>query len=56
LAYCPLTFAAQIIKIMQKVIVHRKGATSAKAGETGIISGSQGTKSYIVVGGDKGIN
>jgi len=34
----------------QKVIVHRKGATSAKAGEVGIIPGSQGTKSYIVEG------
>ncbi|MDR1181113.1 MAG: RtcB family protein [Bacteroidales bacterium] len=34
----------------QKVIVHRKGATSAKAGEIGIIPGSQGTKSYIVEG------
>ena len=33
-----------------KVIVHRKGATSAKAGEVGIIHGSQGTKSYIVEG------
>jgi tRNA-splicing ligase RtcB len=33
-----------------KVVVHRKGATSAKAGETGIIPGSQGTKSYIVEG------
>ena len=33
-----------------KVIVHRKGATSAKMGETGIIPGSQGTKSYIVEG------
>ena len=33
-----------------KVIVHRKGATSAKAGETGIIPGSQGAKSYIVEG------
>ncbi len=32
------------------VIVHRKGATSAKEGETGIIPGSQGTKSYIVKG------
>lgn len=32
------------------VIVHRKGATSAKAGELGIIPGSQGTKSYIVKG------
>ncbi len=32
------------------VLVHRKGATSAKKGETGIIPGSQGTKSYIVRG------
>jgi tRNA-splicing ligase RtcB len=31
-------------------VVHRKGATSAKAGETGIIPGSQGTASYIVTG------
>jgi len=34
----------------KKVIVHRKGATSAKLGEIGIIPGSQGTKSYIVEG------
>ncbi|MDR2408323.1 MAG: RtcB family protein [Bacteroidales bacterium] len=34
----------------EKVIVHRKGATSAKTGEIGIIPGSQGTKSYIVEG------
>jgi tRNA-splicing ligase RtcB len=34
----------------EKVLVHRKGATSAKEGETGIIPGSQGTKSYIVEG------
>jgi len=32
------------------VIVHRKGATQAKIGQTGIIPGSQGTKSYIVEG------
>ncbi|HEX3008290.1 MAG TPA: RtcB family protein, partial [Bacteroidales bacterium] len=32
------------------VIVHRKGATSAREGETGIIPGSQGTQSYIVRG------
>lgn len=32
------------------VIVHRKGATSAKEGQLGIIPGSQGTKSYIVRG------
>jgi len=34
----------------KKVFVHRKGATSAKKGETGIIPGSQGTSSYIVKG------
>ncbi len=34
----------------QEVIVHRKGATSARSGEKGIIPGSQGTKSYIVSG------
>ncbi len=32
------------------VIIHRKGATSARLGEYGIIPGSQGTKSYIVAG------
>lgn len=32
------------------VVVHRKGATSAREGEKGIIPGSQGTKSYIVEG------
>lgn len=34
----------------QNVLVHRKGATSAREGEVGIIPGSQGTKSYIVEG------
>lgn len=34
----------------QNVLVHRKGATSARVGEVGIIPGSQGTKSYIVEG------
>ena len=34
----------------EKVIIHRKGATSANEGEIGIIPGSQGTKSYIVEG------
>ena len=34
----------------QNVMVHRKGATSARKGELGIIPGSQGTKSYIVRG------
>ncbi len=33
-----------------EVIVHRKGATSARKGERGIIPGSQGTRSFIVRG------
>ena len=33
-----------------EVLVHRKGATSAKKGEIGIIPGSQGTPSYLVRG------
>jgi len=43
-------YAAWETHFNEKVIVHRKGATSAKAGEIGIIPGSQGTKSYIVEG------
>lgn len=34
----------------EDVIVHRKGAVRARAGEIGIIPGSQGTSSYIVEG------
>lgn len=34
----------------KNVMVHRKGATSARGGEYGVIPGSQGTKSYIVKG------
>jgi tRNA-splicing ligase RtcB len=34
----------------KNIIIHRKGATSAKEGEIGIIPGSQGSKSYIVEG------
>ena len=34
----------------QNVMVHRKGATSARLGQVGIIPGSQGTSSYIVEG------
>lgn len=34
----------------KNVWVHRKGATSARLGEVGIIPGSMGTKSYIVEG------
>lgn len=34
----------------REVMVHRKGATRAGKGETGIIPGSQGASSYIVTG------
>lgn len=34
----------------KNVVVHRKGATSARKGQIGIVPGSQGTKSYIVKG------
>lgn len=34
----------------QQVMVHRKGATSAAAGELGVIPGSMGSHSYIVRG------
>lgn len=34
----------------ENVMVHRKGATSAREGELGLIPGSQGTKSYVVRG------
>jgi tRNA-splicing ligase RtcB len=34
----------------RNVVVHRKGATSARLGEYGIIPGSQGSKSFIVKG------
>lgn len=34
----------------KELLIHRKGATRAFAGEYGIIPGSQGSRSYIVVG------
>lgn len=43
-------FAAIEEHFGQKVVVHRKGATSARKGQRGIIPGSQGTNSYIVEG------
>jgi tRNA-splicing ligase RtcB (3'-phosphate/5'-hydroxy nucleic acid ligase) len=43
-------YAGREFHFGREVIVHRKGATSARAGEMGIIPGSQGTKSYLVVG------
>jgi len=43
-------YAAMEEHFKKNVIVHRKGATRAQAGEIGIIPGSQGTPSYIVRG------
>jgi tRNA-splicing ligase RtcB len=43
-------YAAQEHHFGRNVMVHRKGATSARKGQIGIIPGSQGTKSYIVEG------
>jgi tRNA-splicing ligase RtcB len=43
-------YAAPETHFGEQVWVHRKGATSAKAGEDGIIPGSMGTCSYIVKG------
>lgn len=43
-------YAAMEMHFGKNVIVHRKGATSARDGELGIIPGSQGTPSYIVRG------
>ncbi|MDP2104989.1 MAG: RtcB family protein, partial [Desulfobulbaceae bacterium] len=43
-------YAAEEEHFSKRVVVHRKGATSALPGEVGIIPGSQGTPSYIVKG------
>lgn len=43
-------YAALETYFYKSVRVHRKGATSAKAGEKEIIPGSMGTSSYIVEG------
>ena len=43
-------FASEEVHHGQRVWVHRKGATQARKGQTGIIPGSQGTQSYIVRG------
>ncbi len=43
-------YAASENHFGEQVIVHRKGATSAKKGEAGIIPGSQGAPSFIVKG------
>ena len=43
-------YAASEVHGGKEFWIHRKGATSAKTGETGIIPGSMGTASYIVEG------
>lgn len=43
-------YAAPEFHFGKETLVHRKGATRAVAGETGIIPGSQGSTSYIVRG------
>lgn len=47
---CCHNFARMENHFGKNVMLHRKGATSAREGELGIIPGSQGTKSYIVEG------
>jgi tRNA-splicing ligase RtcB (3'-phosphate/5'-hydroxy nucleic acid ligase) len=43
-------YAADEEHFGERVVVHRKGATRAYAGEVGIVPGSQGTRSFIVRG------
>ncbi len=43
-------YAASEKHFGKNLIIHRKGATRAEKGETGIIPGSQGTSSFIVKG------
>ncbi|MDO8947917.1 MAG: RtcB family protein [Desulfocapsaceae bacterium] len=43
-------YAAMELHFGRNVLVHRKGATRAQAGEIGIVPGSQGSPSYIVRG------
>jgi tRNA-splicing ligase RtcB len=43
-------YAAREKHYGREVVVHRKGATQAQAGQQGIIPGSQGAQSYIVRG------
>ncbi|WP_417910634.1 RtcB family protein [Candidatus Electronema sp. PJ] len=43
-------YAAMEEHFGKEVLIHRKGATRARAGEYGIIPGSQGSRSFIVLG------
>ncbi len=47
---CHHNYVEREVHFGEEVIVTRKGAVSAKAGEMGIIPGSMGTRSYIVRG------
>lgn len=60
-SFCPNIHFGEIINIAhnyaakethfdKEVVIHRKGATRARKGESGIIPGSQGASSYIVEG------
>lgn len=46
----PHNFAAYENHFGEQLIIHRKGATRAEKGEWGMIPGSQGSKSYLVMG------
>ena len=46
----PHNFAATETHFDHELIIHRKGVTRARKGEKGMIPGSQGTSSYIVIG------
>ncbi|WP_088825793.1 RtcB family protein [Listeria goaensis] len=47
---CHHNYASLETHYDEQVYVHRKGATSAKNGELGIIPGAMGSKSYITMG------
>lgn len=47
---CHHNYVAEEIHFGEEVMVTRKGAISAREGEMGIIPGSMGTRSYIVMG------
>lgn len=46
----PHNFAGYESHFGENVIIHRKGATQARAGEMGMIPGTQGTSSFLVMG------
>jgi tRNA-splicing ligase RtcB len=48
--FCHHNYVAEEVHYGQEVLVTRKGAISAAAGQLGIIPGSMGTRSYVVRG------